>query len=251
MLYRGDDRRRLTRLIAIADDAAVPLIAVNDVLYHAPERRPLQDIVTCIREHVTIETAGRRLEANAERHLKPPQEMARLFRAASGGDRADGRTSSSAAHSRSRSCARRNIRTRPAQASPPRRMRWSPLVKEGVQRRYPNGIEGACPRSARQGARHHRRAQIRALLPDRPRHRAVCALERHPVPGPRLGGEFRDLLLPRHHRGRSREGRSAVRALRLRRTARAARHRRRLRARAARGGDPVHLQSIWPRARRP
>ena len=60
----------------------MPLIAVNDVLYHAPERRALQDVVTCIREHVTIETAGRRLEANAERHLKSPQEMARLFRKA-------------------------------------------------------------------------------------------------------------------------------------------------------------------------
>ena len=82
MLYRGDDARRLARLMAIADDASVPLIAVNDVLYHAPERRPLQDVVTCIREHVTIETAGRRLEANAERHLKSPQEMARLFRKA-------------------------------------------------------------------------------------------------------------------------------------------------------------------------
>ena len=40
----------------IAGDAAVPLIAVNDVLYHEPERRPLQDVVTCIREHLTIET---------------------------------------------------------------------------------------------------------------------------------------------------------------------------------------------------
>src|SRR5262249_2748085 len=57
MLYRGDDRRRLARLAAIAADAAAPLIAVNDVLYHAPERRPLQDVVTCIREHVTIDTA--------------------------------------------------------------------------------------------------------------------------------------------------------------------------------------------------
>ena len=44
----------------------------------------LQDVVTCIREHVTIETAGRRLEANAERHLKTPEEMARLFRGAEG-----------------------------------------------------------------------------------------------------------------------------------------------------------------------
>ena len=105
MLYRGDDRRRLMRLIAIADDASVPLIAVNDVLYHAPERRVLQDIVTCIREHVTIETAGRRLEANAERHLKPPQEMARLFRAAPDAIAADDRLSSNAAHSRSKNCA--------------------------------------------------------------------------------------------------------------------------------------------------
>ena len=60
----------------------VPLIAVGDVLYQRAERRPLQDVVTCIREHVTIDQAGRRLEANAERHLKAPQEMARLFRAA-------------------------------------------------------------------------------------------------------------------------------------------------------------------------
>ena len=80
MRYRGDDARRLARLAAIAGAARVPLIATGDVLYHAPERRPLQDVMTCIREHVTLANAGRRLEANAERHLKPPQEMARLFR---------------------------------------------------------------------------------------------------------------------------------------------------------------------------
>jgi error-prone DNA polymerase len=82
MLYRGDDARRLNRLAAIAGDAFVSLIAVNDVLYHAPERRALQDVVTCIREHTTIDAAGRLLEANAERHLKSPGEMVRLFRAA-------------------------------------------------------------------------------------------------------------------------------------------------------------------------
>jgi len=80
ILYRGDDARRLARLAAAAGEARVPLIAVGDVLYHAPERRTLQDVVTCIREHLTLTTAGRRLEANAERHLKPPHEMARLFR---------------------------------------------------------------------------------------------------------------------------------------------------------------------------
>ena len=80
MRYRGDDARRLARLAAIADAARVPPLATGDVLYHAPERRPLQDVMTCIRAHVTLANAGRRLEANAERHLKPPQEMARLFR---------------------------------------------------------------------------------------------------------------------------------------------------------------------------
>jgi error-prone DNA polymerase len=58
-----------------------PLVAVNDVHYHAPERRTLADVVTCIREKCTIAEAGLRLSINAERHLKSPAEMARLFAA--------------------------------------------------------------------------------------------------------------------------------------------------------------------------
>ncbi len=80
LLYRGDDRRRLARLHRIAASAGVPLLATNEVLYHHPSRRPLQDVLTCIREKTTIETIGKRLEANAERYLKPADEMARLFR---------------------------------------------------------------------------------------------------------------------------------------------------------------------------
>ncbi|GKQ50077.1 error-prone DNA polymerase [Bradyrhizobium sp. Ce-3] len=80
LLYRGDDRRRLARLHGLAIDAGVPLLATNEVLYHHPARRPLQDVLTCIREKTTIEAVGRRLEANAERHLKPAHEMVRLFR---------------------------------------------------------------------------------------------------------------------------------------------------------------------------
>src|SRR5271169_3175619 len=79
-LYRGDDVRRLASLAAIAEAVGLPLVATNDVLYHVPERRPLQDVLTCIREGCTITEAGFRLAANAERHLKPPAEMARLFR---------------------------------------------------------------------------------------------------------------------------------------------------------------------------
>ena len=74
LLYRGDDKRRLARLHRCRRDGQVPLLATNDVLYHHPERRPLQDVLTCIREKTTIEAIGRRLEANAERHLKPAQK---------------------------------------------------------------------------------------------------------------------------------------------------------------------------------
>jgi len=79
LLYRGDDKRRLARLAHMAQTAHVPLLATNEVLYHHPSRRPLQDVLTCIREKTTIEAIGRRLEANAERYLKPAEEMARLF----------------------------------------------------------------------------------------------------------------------------------------------------------------------------
>src|SRR5437868_4358091 len=80
LLYRGDDKRRLAQLHRLALAAKVPLLATNEVLYHHPARRPLQDVLTCIREKTTIDAIGRRLQANAERYLKPAREMARLFR---------------------------------------------------------------------------------------------------------------------------------------------------------------------------
>lgn len=82
MHRQGTDQRRLARLAEFGRDGHVPLIAVNDVLYHSPARRPLQDILTCIREGTTVQAAGRRLQANAERHLKSAQDMADLFRSA-------------------------------------------------------------------------------------------------------------------------------------------------------------------------
>ncbi len=79
MPRRGDDRRKLAGLASLAARHNVPLIATSDVLYADPSQRELQDILTCIREGRTIENAGRLLEVNAERHLKHPKEMARLF----------------------------------------------------------------------------------------------------------------------------------------------------------------------------
>ncbi len=80
MLYRGRDRAWMARMKELSRVAGIPLIAVNDALYHHPGRRSLADVLTCIREKTTIDRAGRKLAANAERHLKPPQEMMRLFR---------------------------------------------------------------------------------------------------------------------------------------------------------------------------
>ncbi len=79
-LYGDRAARHLAERAALARRLNVPLVAHNDVHQHVPERQMLQDVLTCIREKCTIAEAGKRLAANAERHLKPPQEMARLFR---------------------------------------------------------------------------------------------------------------------------------------------------------------------------
>ena len=103
---------------------------------------------------------------------------------------------------------------------------------------------------ARRRARADRGARLPRLLPDDVRDRRVLPAPRHHVPGPRLGGELRRLLLPRHHRGRSGAHGPAVRALPVARARRAARHRSRHRARAPRGGHPARLRRLRPRSRR-
>ncbi len=78
--HRGNDLARFEALATIADRTKTLLVATNDVVYHIPNRRPLQDVLTCIREHVKIDEAGFRLQRNAERYLKPANEMLRLLK---------------------------------------------------------------------------------------------------------------------------------------------------------------------------
>ncbi len=78
---RPHEAARLARLAQIARDARIATVATGDVLYHVPRRRILQDVLTCIREGCAIDDAGFRREPQAERHLRPPAEMARLFAA--------------------------------------------------------------------------------------------------------------------------------------------------------------------------
>ncbi|HZZ62556.1 MAG TPA: error-prone DNA polymerase [Roseiarcus sp.] len=79
LTYGEEMRGALARRAALARTVGAPLLATNDALMHAPERRALADVLSCIREKTTLEAAGRLTQANAERHLKAPREMARLF----------------------------------------------------------------------------------------------------------------------------------------------------------------------------
>jgi error-prone DNA polymerase len=80
-LLRGDDAHRIALLADLAESCGVKLAATNDVLMHDPSRRPLADVLACVREGVSIDAAGaRRLLKNGERHIKGPAAMAVLFR---------------------------------------------------------------------------------------------------------------------------------------------------------------------------
>ncbi|SEM29685.1 error-prone DNA polymerase, DnaE-like [Roseovarius azorensis] len=77
--YDGRDQGRLDRLALLAQDTNLPMVAVGDVLMHRAARRPLADVLTCLRAGCTIDNIGERRLANGERRLKSGAEMARLF----------------------------------------------------------------------------------------------------------------------------------------------------------------------------
>ncbi|MGC1676477.1 MAG: error-prone DNA polymerase [Candidatus Binataceae bacterium] len=75
----ADEERLNRKLAALAEAAHLPIVATNDVCHGGADRR-LLDVLTCIRLKTTLEEAGRALWVNNQRHLKPPAEMAALFR---------------------------------------------------------------------------------------------------------------------------------------------------------------------------
>ncbi|HEX8777159.1 MAG TPA: error-prone DNA polymerase, partial [Rhodanobacter sp.] len=79
-LHRGpDDAARLARLQALGQSLQLPLVAAGDVHMHARGRRALQDVMTAIRQHITVAEAGARLFPNGERHLRPLAALAELY----------------------------------------------------------------------------------------------------------------------------------------------------------------------------
>ncbi|QCB39265.1 DNA polymerase III subunit alpha [Sphingobium sp. PAMC28499] len=78
---RPDDATRLYELDAMARKVGVRAVATGDILYHSPESRPLQDIMTAIRERTSIDGLGFKRERYMDRNLKSPEEMERRFSA--------------------------------------------------------------------------------------------------------------------------------------------------------------------------
>jgi len=131
--FKGDDAGRLRTLAGFG----VPLVATNDVLYHTPARRPLADVLTCIRLGVTLAQAGWALSAHAERHLKSPDEMARLF-----ANHPDAVANSLEITRRCRFSLdelRYEYPAEVAQGMDPQE-RLEQLTREGAARRYPEGV---------------------------------------------------------------------------------------------------------------
>ena len=245
----GPGRRAVaaTRCSAWAPRTGVPLVAAGDVHMHVRSRKALQDVITAVREG---KTGGR---------MRPG--LAGQCRALPAPACAAGRHLSAANCWRTRwyVAARCNfslesikyqypLETVPPGMTPAQALRRFTI--EGARQALSEGraLEGAPAAGARAAA--DRRLPLRDVLPHGARHRALCARAEDPVPGPRLGGQLRRLLLPARDRGGPGARQPAVRALHQQGAQGAARHRRRLRARAARGGHPVHLRQVRPRPRR-
>ncbi len=137
-LYRGDDAARIHRLDQLAGRNGLKIVATNDVHYHAPERRPLQDVMTCIREKTTIAEAGFLLHANAERHLKSPQQMMQLFVAWPEAIRESRRIADRCTFSLDELRYEYPEDNVPAGRTPQQHL--EALVEEGLAWRYPDGV---------------------------------------------------------------------------------------------------------------
>ena len=146
--HRGDDDHRLARLARLAKTHGIPLVATGDIHQHDPARRRLHDTLTCIREHCTIDNAGWKLEANAERYLKPPAELAHLFR-----NHPDALANTVAIAERCRFSLAELRYEYPAEVAADGRTPRETLAKltwAGAAKRYPDGI----PPKVRAGLEH-------------------------------------------------------------------------------------------------
>ena len=211
LLCDGEDRERLARLQRLGRDLGLPLVASGDVHMHERRRHQLQDVLTAIRLNVPVAEAGWHLFPNGERHLRERQRLARLYPAELLAE------TQKVADRCSFSLVELEYEYPeelvPSGETPQSHLRH--LVEEGALWRWPRGVE---PRTR---DRHRERAAIIADLHYEPYFLTVHDIVRraraeHPLPGPRLGGEFRRVLRLGITAVDPARMRAAVRALHLR-----------------------------------
>ena len=198
---------------------------------------------------LTVAAARGQLFPNAERHLQSPEDMAALF------------ARQPAALARSVEIARLSTFSLdelryeyPEELAPPgqtpadylARLAWAGGRRALSGRRAADKVRALIEHELQLIGR----IALRGLFSHRLGPGAFRPRARHPLPGPRLGGQLGRLLLPGRHLRRSRADGRALRAVRQPRAERGPRHRRRFRARAPRGGAAISLRKIWPRAGR-
>ena len=136
--HRGDDRARIAALASIGQRTGIPLVATGDVRYHVHQRRRLQDVLTCVKAGTPLTEAGGLLAANAERHLRSPAEMARLF---AGHEAALARTLEIADDCRfSLDELRYEYPEEPVAPGKSPQAHLEDLARAGARQRYPDGV---------------------------------------------------------------------------------------------------------------
>ena len=184
---RPNDQLRLHDLANLAARVGVRSVVTNDVLFHARERRILQDVVTCIRHGCTIDDAGFKRERYADRYLKPPEEMHRLFQRY---PEALGRTTEIA--KRCTFSLDELSYQYPEEALIPGLTAQQALAKLTLGRlpkeRYPDGVPSeVVPQSSSMNLNSDRAAKLRAVFSDGEFHRAFRPQPGHSLPGERFG----------------------------------------------------------------
>ncbi|MEM9812509.1 MAG: error-prone DNA polymerase [Pseudomonadota bacterium] len=143
--YDGNDSALISALAAQAAELRIPLVASAEPIMHHSARRRLVDILTCIREGLTIETLGRRAQPNAERRLRTEAEMLRLFE---GHEDAVHRSGEIAERCQFDLTSLRYEYPAEVMAGEPPQARLERLTQEGLRWRYPDGIPADTARKA-------------------------------------------------------------------------------------------------------
>ncbi|MGR3291314.1 MAG: PHP domain-containing protein, partial [Paracoccaceae bacterium] len=135
--YDGRDQAHFRRCARLAHRVAAPMVAVGDVLMHHGSRRQLADVLTCMRDHITIDEIGTRALANGERRLKGADDMARMFR-----DHPGALKRALEIATRCTFCLSELSYEYPDEITDGElpQARLARLTKEGLKRRYPDGV---------------------------------------------------------------------------------------------------------------